>query len=124
MAVAEPSMFKLNDAGWVSSIACDSFAVCSLTAVAAYFYNEPFGIRQICVKPFIHSWPRFTAVVGEILGTDGIHFNFWRGGVVFGTASWDFRGQNVWHSKGCVSAPIYGSMLSVHDESRQLSFLR
>lgn len=116
MAVADPSKFKLIN-GYVSSVDHNIFVVASLTAVTTYFNNSSSGIRQICVKPFFHSWPRFTAVIGKILGADVLHFRTWENGVLFGMGMYHSRGPRVNRSMGGACAPIQGAILPTHEDS-------
>ena len=120
MSVADPSKF-CDIGGYVCAKEHKSFVVATLTGVCTYFSNQEGPVRQICVKPFFHSWPRFVAVIGSVVGADRLHFRTWREGVVFGTGLYDSRGRKVYHQKGKVSAPIEGAMLPVHEESE--SFL-
>ena len=71
--------------GYVGSSKYNTFAVGSLMGITTFFSDGsgPGGIHEICIKPFFHSWPRFTALLGKVYGSDALHFRLWKGGVVF-----------------------------------------
>ena len=116
MAVANPSDLTVlnNYIGWAER---KCFVVASLTAVTTYFNNTSTGVRQICVKPFFHSWPRFTAVLGAVMEADKLHFQSWKNGITFGTGIGSSRGPRVYHRKGKCNAPIDGAILPAGEAS-------
>lgn len=117
IAVAEPS--KLTEiGGYVCAVEHHSFIISTLMGVCTYFDNEKGSIRQICIKPFFHSWPRFIAVIGSILGSERLRFRTWRNGVVFGTGIYDSHGRKVFHKKGKVCTLIDGAMLPPSENSQ------
>ena len=111
VAVANPLKLKSID-GYVGSVEHDSFIVGSLTGMTTFFENRPGKIRQICIKPFLHSWPRFCAVLGQVFGAEVLHFRSWKDGVVFGTGMFGGRGPRVHpQRKNKSHAPILGGNL-------------
>jgi hypothetical protein len=120
IAVADPTSL-IDIRGYIYSKATNQTAFASLTAVTTFFSNSSNGMREICVKPFFHSWPRFTAVLGEVFGAKALHFRSWENGIVFGTGMFGSRGPKVFPcGKDKSHAPIYGATLSKNDNSRYL----
>jgi hypothetical protein len=117
IAVADPSMFKFQK-GYLISDQPRSFVFGSLTGVTTFFNNEShIGFREICIKPFFHNWPRFTAVLGSVLDTDLLYFRTWKGGIVFGVGQSSSCGWKVTRSMDPACAPINGAILPISDES-------
>lgn len=118
VAVADPTEFQ-DCKGYLTSNSHNSFVVASITAVTTFFSNSGNGMREICVKPFFHSWPRFTAVLGHVFGAETIHFRSWENGIVFGTGMFDSRGpyRLFPDERKKTHAPIEGATLSKSDES-------
>ena len=120
IAVADPSVFRTFN-GYLGAIQHGVFTVGSLTGVVAHFENDPKGNREICIKPFFHSWPRFTAVLGDVFKSDILHFRTWQKGVVFGTSPYNMRGPRLQPKKGNKShAPLLGANLPVGEKSMRL----
>lgn len=78
ITAADPSDLRIAK-DYVFSKEHNAFVVASLTGVTTFFSNDG-GFREICIMPFLHSWPRFTAVLGSVFGTDSLYFRSWRGG--------------------------------------------
>lgn len=117
IAVADPTEFK-DSKGYVTSISHNTFVVASITAVATFFSNSPNGMHEICVKPFFHSWPRFTAVLGKVFGATAVHFRSWENGIVFGTGMYETRGLRLFpDGRKKTNAPIAGAALPKSEES-------
>lgn len=117
MAVATPSAFTLIN-NLVGSPGHGLFTVGTLTGIVAHFDNVAGGSRQLCLKPFFHSWPRFIAVLGAISGTEVLHFRSWMGGVVFGAGTAKSRGARVNPDRtNKYHAPILGANLAAADKS-------
>lgn len=117
MAVADPAKFHLIN-GHVASVEHGIFTVGSLIGTTTFFENIPLGSREICIKPFFHSWPRFVAVLAKISGAEILHFRSWMDGVVFGTGTQKGRGPRVTPNKRDKShAPILGANLGRGDNS-------
>jgi hypothetical protein len=117
MAAADPENMTVSYT-YLSSVKHNSFVVASLTGVTTYFNNSPCKTREICIKPFFHSWPRFTTVIGKVVGADVLHFRSWQGGVSFGTGSTNSCGARVFPGKGNqIRAPINGGILPAREES-------
>lgn len=117
ITAADPKKFKVMK-DYVFSTEHNAFIVASLTGVTTYFSNVP-GFREVCVLPFLHSWPRFGAVLGRIFRTDKLYFRTWNNGVVFGAGMWKGCGLKVFpssNSKG--HAPIAGAILSRETDSQ------
>jgi len=117
IAVADPT--DLNSTkGYITSNSHNSFVVASITAVTTYFSNNSNGMREICVKPFFHSWPRLTAVLGHVFGTETVHFCSWENGIVFGTGMYESRGPRLFPDRrNKCNAPIAGATLPKSEES-------
>lgn len=121
IVIANPTKLQLIN-NYICSKAHNVFIVASLTAVTTYFCNHPNGIRGVCVKPFFHSWPRFVAIIGSVLGSSTLHFRSWHGGIVFGVATTSSHGPRIYQYKGKYSAPINGAMIPVHEPSKHSIF--
>lgn len=117
ISVADPDDFN-DTKGYITSNKHNMFVVSSITAVTTYFSNGSNGMREICVKPFFHSWPRFTAVLGHVFGTKVIHFRSWENGIVFGTGMFDSCGPRLFPDRwDKTHAPIAGAVLPKSEES-------
>lgn len=116
IAVADLANLQLIN-NYICSKANNIFIVVSLTAVMTYFCDDPNRIRGVCVKPFFHSWPRFTAVVGSVLGCSTLHFRSWQRGIFFGISSSSSQGPRLYQHRGKYCAPISGTMLPLHGSS-------
>lgn len=116
IAVADPEKLMMRGS-FICSKKRKTFVVASLVGVTTRFYNDGSGSSHICVRPFYHSWPRFTAVVKQVLGANTLYFRSCSGGIVFGTGSDDSHGPAVIHGKSTVCAPIRSAKLPVHEKS-------
>ena len=103
---------------YICSKAHNIFIVVSLTAVTTYFCNDPSGIHGVCVKPFFHSWLRFTTVIGSVLGCSTLHFHSWHCGIFFGICSSSSQVPRLYQRRGKYCAPISGTMLPLHESSK------
>ena len=121
IAVADPSSLTILDSFLVSK-KHKMFTVSSLVGVTTHFSNPPSTIHQICIKPFFHSWPRFTAVIASVFNARSLFIRTWKDGVVFGTGVYDSRGPRVYPGKkDTVRAPIAGANLGKADVSEYFS---
>ena len=117
IAVADPFRLKVlrNYISWKEH---RSFVVASLTGVTTGFSNDANQPCHISVKPFFHSWPRFTAVVKEVCKAEYLFFSTSEGGIVFRTGCPDARRPRVIHEKKKKCAPIENGMLRLHEKSK------
>lgn len=121
VSVADPTKLKTLK-GVVVSTEHNSFVVGTITGVTTLFANNDDDIREICVKPFFHSWPRFTAVLGQAFQADAIFFRTWQDGVVFGTGIFESRGMVFGSEVGDANCPpIHGPNLLKNEKSMSFS---
>lgn len=112
LSLADPTKLKLFK-GLVSSRENNSFVVGTLSGITTLFVNGLDDLREICVKPFFHSWPRFAAVLGSVCNADAVYFRTWQNGVVFGSGIFEPRGSMFGSAtRGVDDPPIYGANLS------------
>jgi hypothetical protein len=116
LAAADPQKLMLIH-NYISSVEHNSFVVSTLTAVATDFSNIPNGFRQICVKPLLHSWSKFTAVIGHVFKTDLLHFRSRQGSIAFETSIVRYNCPKVFHRVDRACAPINGAILPIQDAS-------
>jgi hypothetical protein len=91
------------------------FTVASLTVITTFFAKGPDAMREIRIKPFFHSWPHFTPVLGQVHGLEALYFRSWQGGIVFANGVYLSQGPRVFPDKKAKShPPIYGANLAKH----------
>lgn len=117
ITICDPSDF-LSINGFMASRQHEVFAVGSLTGITSLFCNNRGNIHEICIKPFLHSWPRFVAVLGQVFETSSLFFRTWADGVVLSSGVFDSHGPRIFPDKrDANTAPISGANLAKNDRS-------
>lgn len=119
LAVANPAQLTVLG-NYVCSSEHMTFVVSSLAGVLTFFNNERGRVCRMAVKPFTHSWPRFAAVVKQVLAANALLFLTREDGIEFCTGVPGERGPRVFKSKHGISAPIHTGMLRNQDKGRSL----